>query len=150
MRRSGEGDMIFNWLGKIFCAGCRRRPGENFYFSTPGFAFSRAAKSKSRDNLSTSCSFSHNPPAHPNHKQQSCLTLQNVLGAVVSTDDNNSLFISFSLCLCVRTGGKDFNVVPLGAMKGAPMIKPSCHIFVSDKGDQDVMFPELPQHDAFP
>mmetsp|Transcript_8677 Transcript_8677/g.19472 ORF Transcript_8677/g.19472 Transcript_8677/m.19472 type:complete len:134 (-) Transcript_8677:130-531(-) len=49
-----------------------------------------------------------------------------------------------------KTGGKDFNVVPLGAMKGAPMIKPSCHIFVSDKGDQDVMFPELPQHDAFP
>mmetsp|Transcript_55617 Transcript_55617/g.134827 ORF Transcript_55617/g.134827 Transcript_55617/m.134827 type:complete len:130 (+) Transcript_55617:152-541(+) len=39
-------------------------------------------------------------------------------------------------------------VAPLGALD--PVVKPTCHIFVADKGNQDVMFPDLPQHDAFP
>ena len=51
-----------------------------------------------------------------------------------------------------KTAGPGFNVVPLGALEGgdAGAIKPTCHIFVADKGDQDVMFPNLPQHDEFP
>ena len=50
-----------------------------------------------------------------------------------------------------KTAGPGFNV-PLGALEGgdAGAIKPTCHIFVADKGDQDVMFPHLPQHDEFP
>lgn len=40
-------------------------------------------------------------------------------------------------------------VAPLGALSGE-VVKPTCHIFVADKGNQDIMFPELPQHDAFP
>eukprot|EP00281_Chroomonas_sp_CCMP1168_P024013 CAMPEP_0206231118 /NCGR_PEP_ID=MMETSP0047_2-20121206/10656_1 /ASSEMBLY_ACC=CAM_ASM_000192 /TAXON_ID=195065 /ORGANISM="Chroomonas mesostigmatica_cf, Strain CCMP1168" /LENGTH=126 /DNA_ID=CAMNT_0053654655 /DNA_START=26 /DNA_END=406 /DNA_ORIENTATION=- len=39
-------------------------------------------------------------------------------------------------------------VAPLGALD--PVVKPTCHIFCKDKGNQAVMFPELPQHDAFP
>lgn len=39
-------------------------------------------------------------------------------------------------------------VVPLGALD--PRVAPTCHIFVKDKGNQPVMFPELPQHDEFP
>jgi len=39
-------------------------------------------------------------------------------------------------------------VAPLGALD--PLVKPTCHIFVKHKGNQPVMFPELPQHDEFP
>jgi hypothetical protein len=52
-----------------------------------------------------------------------------------------------SFCYKILPSGK---VAPLGALEGGPTVKPTCHIFVADKGDQDVMFPELPQHDAFP
>ncbi|KAK1743334.1 hypothetical protein QTG54_005955 [Skeletonema marinoi] len=51
-----------------------------------------------------------------------------------------------SFCYKVLPDG--VKVAPLGALE--PKIKPTCHIFVKDKGSQDVMFPELPQHDAFP
>ena len=51
-----------------------------------------------------------------------------------------------SFCYKVLPDGA--KVAPLGALE--PVIKPTCHIFVKDKGSQDVMFPELPQHDAFP
>ena len=40
-------------------------------------------------------------------------------------------------------------VAPLGCLCG-DVVKPTCHIFCADKGNQDVMFDELPQHDAFP
>jgi hypothetical protein len=40
-------------------------------------------------------------------------------------------------------------VAPLGALSG-DVVKPTCHIFVADKGNQDIMFSDLPQHDAFP
>ena len=53
-----------------------------------------------------------------------------------------------SFCYKILAGGG--NVAPLGALKGGPAVKPTCHIFVADKGEQAVMFPELPQHDAFP
>ena len=53
-----------------------------------------------------------------------------------------------SFCYKILGGGG--NVAPLGALTGGPVVKPTCHIFVADKGDQAVMFPELPQHDAFP
>ncbi|KAL3904366.1 MAG: hypothetical protein SGARI_004952 [Bacillariaceae sp.] len=45
--------------------------------------------------------------------------------------------------------GNGAMVAPLGALSGE-VVKPTCHIFVADKGDQEVMFPELPQHDAMP
>jgi hypothetical protein len=51
-----------------------------------------------------------------------------------------------SFCYKVLPDGA--KVAPLGALE--PAIKPTCHIFVKDKGEQDVMFPDLPQHDAFP
>ncbi len=51
---------------------------------------------------------------------------------------------------CYKVLADGAKVAPLGALKGGPVIKPTCHIFAADKGDQDVMFPELPQHDAFP
>mmetsp|Transcript_12620 Transcript_12620/g.18894 ORF Transcript_12620/g.18894 Transcript_12620/m.18894 type:complete len:129 (+) Transcript_12620:77-463(+) len=51
-----------------------------------------------------------------------------------------------SFCYKVLPDGA--KVAPLGALE--PKIKPTCHIFVKDKGSQDVMFPELPQHNAFP
>lgn len=51
-----------------------------------------------------------------------------------------------SFCYKVLPDGA--KVAPLGALE--PVIKPTCHIFVKDKGSQDVMFPDLPQHDAFP
>jgi hypothetical protein len=41
------------------------------------------------------------------------------------------------------------NAVPLGALSPGG-VKPTCHIFVADKGDQEIMFPDLPQHDGFP
>jgi hypothetical protein len=41
------------------------------------------------------------------------------------------------------------NAVPLGALSPGG-VKPTCHIFVKDKGDQEIMFPDLPQHDGFP
>lgn len=40
-------------------------------------------------------------------------------------------------------------VAPLGCLSG-DVVKPSCHIFCADKGNQAVMFPDLPQHDGFP
>jgi len=54
-----------------------------------------------------------------------------------------------SFCYKVLGGGGG-NVAPLGALKGGGVVKPTCHIFVADKGDQAIMFPELPQHDGFP
>lgn len=52
-----------------------------------------------------------------------------------------------AFCYKILPSGK---VAPLGALVGGSSVKPTCHIFVADKGDQDIMFPELPQHDAFP
>lgn len=51
---------------------------------------------------------------------------------------------------CYKILGNGAKVAPLGALEGGPVVKPTCHIFCKDKGDQEVMFPELPQHDAFP
>ena len=50
---------------------------------------------------------------------------------------------------CYKLINGDTFVAPLGALEG-DVVKPTCHIFVADKGNQDVMFPELPQHDGFP
>jgi hypothetical protein len=51
---------------------------------------------------------------------------------------------------CYKDLGPDTRVVPLGALSGDTPIKPTMHIFVGDKGNQDIMFPELPQHKGFP
>ena len=45
--------------------------------------------------------------------------------------------------------GNGAKVAPLGALSGE-VVKPTCHIFVADKGHQDVMFPELTQHEGMP
>jgi hypothetical protein len=45
------------------------------------------------------------------------------------------------------TGAK---VVPLGALSGDDAVKPTCHIFCKHRGNQAIMFPELPQHDELP
>ena len=50
---------------------------------------------------------------------------------------------------CYKVLGDGAKVAPLGGLSG-DVVKPTCHIFVADKGNQDIMFPELPQHDAFP
>jgi hypothetical protein len=49
---------------------------------------------------------------------------------------------------CYKILGNGCKVAPLGTLD--PVVKPTCHIFVADKGLGDVCFPELPQHDAFP
>lgn len=51
----------------------------------------------------------------------------------------------------VKTAGPGFNVVPLGALSGT-VVKPTCHIFVADKGNQSCFegVADLPQHDEFP
>eukprot|EP00591_Stephanopyxis_turris_P006809 CAMPEP_0195516548 /NCGR_PEP_ID=MMETSP0794_2-20130614/7627_1 /TAXON_ID=515487 /ORGANISM="Stephanopyxis turris, Strain CCMP 815" /LENGTH=129 /DNA_ID=CAMNT_0040645169 /DNA_START=86 /DNA_END=475 /DNA_ORIENTATION=- len=59
----------------------------------------------------------------------------------------NSCSICGSFCYKVLTDGK--KVAPLGALSG-DAVKPTCHIFVADKGNQPILFPELPQHDYFP
>ena len=51
---------------------------------------------------------------------------------------------------CYKVLGNGAKVAPLGALSGADPIKPTCHIFVRHKGNQDIPFPELPQHDEFP
>ncbi|CAB9500026.1 Glutathione-dependent formaldehyde-activating [Seminavis robusta] len=52
---------------------------------------------------------------------------------------------------CYKNINGDTLVAPLGALKGeGETVKPTCHIFVADKGHQDIMFDTLPQHDAFP
>uniref|UniRef100_A0A7R9ZLI3 CENP-V/GFA domain-containing protein n=1 Tax=Craspedostauros australis TaxID=1486917 RepID=A0A7R9ZLI3_9STRA len=43
----------------------------------------------------------------------------------------------------------DTKVAPLGSLSGEA-IKPTCNIFVADKGSHAVMAPDLPQHDGFP
>jgi hypothetical protein len=48
---------------------------------------------------------------------------------------------------CYKLMGDGANVVPLGMLD--PVVKPTCHICVADKGNQDIMFPELPQHEGF-
>uniref|UniRef100_A0A7S3P825 CENP-V/GFA domain-containing protein n=1 Tax=Amphora coffeiformis TaxID=265554 RepID=A0A7S3P825_9STRA len=58
----------------------------------------------------------------------------------------NSCSTCGSFCYKVLPDGA--LVAPLGALE--PVVPPTCHIFVKDKGEQPVMFPELPQHDAFP
>lgn len=50
---------------------------------------------------------------------------------------------------CYKVLGNGAPVAPLGALSGE-VVKPTCHIFVADKGNQEVMFPELTQHDGFP
>ena len=50
---------------------------------------------------------------------------------------------------CYKILGNGALVAPLGALSG-DVVKPTCHIFVKDKGNQDVMFPDLPQHAEFP
>lgn len=52
-----------------------------------------------------------------------------------------------SFCYKVIKG--DTLVAPLGALSG-DVVKPTCHIFCKDKGNQAVMFDDLPMHDAFP
>mmetsp|Transcript_4668 Transcript_4668/g.7775 ORF Transcript_4668/g.7775 Transcript_4668/m.7775 type:complete len:132 (+) Transcript_4668:93-488(+) len=49
-----------------------------------------------------------------------------------------------------KTIKKDATVVPIGALEGGPAINPTCHIFCADKGDNNIPFPDLPQHDGFP
>lgn len=76
----------------------------------------------------------------------------NLIGFKASPDSETTRY-SCKKCgsFCYKVlGGGGGNVAPLGALTGGPVVKPSCHIFVADKGDQVVMFPELPQHDAFP
>jgi hypothetical protein len=53
-----------------------------------------------------------------------------------------------SFCYKVLSNGA--MVAPLGALEGDTVVQPTCHIFVKDRGDQAIMFPELPQHDEFP
>mmetsp|Transcript_114459 Transcript_114459/g.171154 ORF Transcript_114459/g.171154 Transcript_114459/m.171154 type:complete len:128 (-) Transcript_114459:166-549(-) len=50
---------------------------------------------------------------------------------------------------CFKVLGDGSKVAPLGALSGDP-VKPTMHIFVADKGNQDIMFADLPQHDGFP
>lgn len=50
---------------------------------------------------------------------------------------------------CYKVLGTGAKVAPLGALSG-DVVKPTCHIFCADKGNQPLMFPELPQHDEFP
>jgi hypothetical protein len=50
--------------------------------------------------------------------------------------------------MCYEVLGNGAKVAPLGTLD--PVVKPTCHIFVADKGNQYLMFPELPQHDGFP
>ena len=50
---------------------------------------------------------------------------------------------------CYKQIGPDTLVAPLGALSG-DVVKPTCHIFVKDKGNQGIMFDDLPQHDEFP
>eukprot|EP00934_Nitzschia_sp_Nitz4_P004150 Nitzschia sp. Nitz4//scaffold13_size275219//159683//160151//NITZ4_000885-RA/size275219-augustus-gene-0.237-mRNA-1//1//CDS//3329536047//4140//frame0 len=50
---------------------------------------------------------------------------------------------------CYKSIGGHTLVAPLGALSG-DVVKPTCHIFCKDKGNQAVMFDDLPQHDAFP
>lgn len=51
-----------------------------------------------------------------------------------------------SFCYKVLSNGA--KVAPLGSLD--PIVKPTCHIFVKDKGNQEIMFPELPQYEEFP
>ena len=50
---------------------------------------------------------------------------------------------------CYKLLGPEAKVAPLGALSG-DVVKPTCHIFVKDKGHQDIMFDTLPKHDAMP
>ena len=50
--------------------------------------------------------------------------------------------------VCYKVLGPGANAVPLGSLD--PVVKPTCHIFVADRGNQAIPFPELPQHDGFP
>jgi hypothetical protein len=50
---------------------------------------------------------------------------------------------------CYKVLGTGAKVAPLGALSG-DVVKPTCHIFCANKGNQPLMFPELPQHDEFP
>jgi hypothetical protein len=45
--------------------------------------------------------------------------------------------------------GNGAKVAPLGALSG-DVVMPTCHIFVKDKGNQEIMFPDLPQYDTLP
>ena len=58
----------------------------------------------------------------------------------------NSCKTCGSFCYKVLSNGA--KVAPLGTLD--PVVAPTCHIFVADKGNQPIMFPELPQHDGFP
>eukprot|EP00187_Rhodella_violacea_P009923 CAMPEP_0174888662 /NCGR_PEP_ID=MMETSP0167-20121228/3947_1 /TAXON_ID=38298 /ORGANISM="Rhodella maculata, Strain CCMP736" /LENGTH=128 /DNA_ID=CAMNT_0016125761 /DNA_START=41 /DNA_END=427 /DNA_ORIENTATION=- len=58
----------------------------------------------------------------------------------------NSCGTCGSFCYKVLPDGNI--VAPLGALE--PPVEPTCHIFVKDKGEQKVMFADLPQHAAFP
>lgn len=55
---------------------------------------------------------------------------------------------------CYKVAADGAKVAPLGALEGgpagAPALKASCHIMCAHKGDNDIMFPEHPQHDEFP
>lgn len=59
---------------------------------------------------------------------------------------------SCSTCgsFCYKVIGGTTKVAPLGAMSGDEPVKPTCHIFTEEKGSQQIMFPDLDQHDQFP
>mmetsp|Transcript_6231 Transcript_6231/g.10741 ORF Transcript_6231/g.10741 Transcript_6231/m.10741 type:complete len:131 (+) Transcript_6231:48-440(+) len=64
--------------------------------------------------------------------------------------DSGSIRHSCAKCgsFCYKNLG-EARVAPLGALSG-DRIKPTCHIFVGEKGHQEVMFPELAQHEGWP
>ena len=49
---------------------------------------------------------------------------------------------------CYKILGDGSKVAPLGTLD--PVVKPTCHIMVAHRGNQEIMFPELTQYDEFP
>jgi hypothetical protein len=74
----------------------------------------------------------------------------NLLGFKLNPE-GKSVRYSCKTCgsFCYKLLNGEVKVAPLGAMTG-DVVKPTCHIFVADRGNQEVFFPDLPQHDGFP
>jgi hypothetical protein len=49
---------------------------------------------------------------------------------------------------CYKSFANGTFVCPLGMLD--PVVAPTCHIYVASRGNQAIMFPELPQYDEFP
>lgn len=67
--------------------------------------------------------------------------------------ERSSVFLIYSLWGgCARGSRSGFGLTFIRFVfvyRGGASVKPTCHIFVGSKGDTDLSFPELPQHDAF-